>query len=271
VINSREITKRKHMEQALRVSEEKFSKAFRASPDAIVISTLADGRYVEVNDSCLRLTGYAREDLIGHTSFELHNWIDLEDRGKLQQMLQQQGAVRDLEFNFRIKSGEVRTGLLSAEVIDLNDELCILAIIRDITARKREEKELEKAKEAAEAANQAKSKFLAIMSHELRTPLNAVVGMTSLLLNTELSPDQQGFVQTIRHSSDALLTIINDILDFSKIESGKLKLEQKPFTFQTCVENSFSLVAASAAEKSLKLTYWIDPKTQPRLWGMLPA
>ncbi|HEY9845353.1 MAG TPA: PAS domain S-box protein, partial [Candidatus Caenarcaniphilales bacterium] len=267
VINSRDITERKRVEQALRVSEEKFAKAFRSSPDAIIISTLADGRYVEVNDSCLRLTGYTREELVGHTSHELHNWIELGNRGKLQQMLQQQGAVRDLEFNFRIKSGEVRTGLLSAEAIDLRDELCLLAIIRDITERKREEKELEKAKEAAEAANLAKSKFLAIMSHELRTPLNAVVGMSGLLLNTELRPDQQVFVQTIRHSSDALLTIINDILDFSKIEAGKLKLEQQPFRLQTCVDNSFSLVAASAAEKSLTLTYWIDPKTPTMIVG----
>jgi len=267
VINSRDITERKRVEQALQVSEEKFSKAFRSSPDAIIISTLADGRYVEVNDSCLRLTGYTREELIDHTSHELNIWIDLGDRGKLQQRLQQQGAVRDLEFNFCIKSGEVRTGLLSAEVIDLRDELCLLAIIRDITERKREEKELEKAKEAAEAANQAKSKFLAIMSHELRTPLNAVVGISGLLLSTELRPDQQGFVKTIRHSSDALLTIINDILDFSKIESGKLKLEQQPFRLQICVDNSLSLVAASAAEKSLKLTYWFDPKTPTMIVG----
>lgn len=267
VINSRDITERKQVEQALRVSEEKFAKAFRSSPDAIIISTLADGRYIDVNDSCLRLTGYTREDLIGHTSFELNNWIDLGDRSKLQQMLQQQGAVRDLEFNFRIKSGEVRTGLLSAEAIDLNDELCLLSIVRDVTERKREEKELERAKEAAEAANQAKSTFLAVMSHELRTPLNALVGMTGLLLNTELRSDQQGFVQTIRHSSDALLTIINDILDFSKIESGKLKLEQQPFTLRTCLDNSFSLVVASAAEKSLKLTYWIDPKTPTAIVG----
>jgi len=267
VINSRDITERKHVEQALRVSEEKFSKAFRSSPFAIVISTLADGQCIEVNERCLHLTGYTREDLIGHTSGKLHNWMDLEDRIKLQQMLQQQGAVRDLEFDFRIKSGEVRTGLLSAEVIDLRDELCVLTIIRDITERKQEEKELEKAKEAAEEANQAKSKFLAIMGHELRTPLNAVVGMTGLLLNTELRSDQQGFVETIRHSSDALLTIINDILDFSKIESGKLKLEHKPFTLQACIDNSFTLVATSAVEKNLKLIYWIDPKAPTTFLG----
>lgn len=127
--------------------------------------------------------------------------------------------------------------------------------------------QLKNAQEAAVAANLAKSKFLATMSHEIRTPLNAVIGMTSLLLNKELRPDQQGFVETIRYSSDALLTIINDILDFSKIESGNLELEQQPFDLQTCVDESLSLVVSNAAEKGLKLTYSIAPPTPNTLVG----
>ncbi len=137
----------------------------------------------------------------------------------------------------------------------------------ELTERKQAEAELQTAKAAAEAANLAKSKFLTTMSHELRTPLNAVIGMTTLLLNTKLKPDQQGFVQTIRYSSNALLTLINDILDFSKIESGKLELEQQPFALQACVEASLSLVAALAAEKDLKLSYSFAPLTPNMLMG----
>ena len=269
-----DITERKRAENALRDSEEKFFKAFHATPDAIVISRISDGLLIEVNEVFLRQTGYSREEALNRTTGELNLWADPHDRERYVSAVQKQGMLREMEARFCAKSGRILDGLVSGESIVLGDEPCLLTIIRDITERKKTDAELQNHRlhledmvnertEELKAANeklreldQLKSMFIASMSHELRTPLNSIIGFTGILLQGlagPLSDEQLKQLGMIKGSSHHLLELITDIIDISKIEAGKISLSVELFDLSTAARGVLETFRPAADRKSLKL------------------
>jgi two-component system sensor histidine kinase/response regulator len=388
---SRDISELKGHQDRLRESEEKFKRIFKHCPDAAAIAELETGRYVEVNDRFVTMSGYQPEEVIGKTPADFSTYPDPEQVQALAAKFVAEGEVHDLDLSLRTKDGAVVVGLISMTTVEIGGAKYALSFVRDITERKRIEQEharqqkllesvlasmaeavlvldqsgkfmtnaaadrifgvrsaapesadepsanrvyfpdmvtpiptgqlpvvralrgeevnemetyvrrpgdgqdvwlsvmarpmidssgrtlgavsvmrdvterrrfemeLAAARDTALEAARSKSEFLANMSHEIRTPMNGIIGMSNLLLDTPLRPDQLEFVQTITSCGEHLLSLINDILDFSKIEAGKLAFEEVEFDLANAIEETVELLAELARKKGLELAGFVPP------------
>jgi PAS domain S-box-containing protein len=238
--------------RGLRESEERFSKAFHSSPQPMSIATIEEGRYIDVNERFLEMSGYTRDEIIGHTSLDLNFWEGIAARTELVRPLKEGRSVRNLEIKFRAKNGHFRLLLSSADLIELSGQPRILVASSDITERKRAEDalnqlnaELEQRVAGRTAALDAKAReletFAYSVAHDLKAPLRGIEGYSRLLLEDHLKGlDDEGraFLHTIRDSTERMNQLIDDLLAYSRIERRALSaeaIELRPL-FETLVE-----------------------------------
>ncbi|MFM9963458.1 MAG: response regulator [Planctomycetaceae bacterium] len=262
-----DVTPRIEAEEALQHSHSRFKKLFDANIIGIMLADLS-GRVLEANDAYLALTGYTREDLIAGLlrwdkltppEFRTLDLIAIDS-------LNRTGVCPPWEKQYIRKDGSRVPVMLGVSMLDNSTSECICFVL-NMTKQKQSEAQLQRAKEEADSANQSKSLFLANMSHEIRTPMNAIIGLTELVLDSPLTPQQRDNLSAVSESAESLLSIINHILDFSKIEAGKLELDVVEFSLRTMVSGALKTLALTAHRKGLELVGDIRPDVPDRVIG----
>lgn len=250
------ITLRKEMEISLRENEARIRAISESAQDAIIMMD-HEGRTSFWNKAAEMIFGFTKEEMLGSDLHKIlapakyyDNFLKAFERFKIDGKGDAIGKTLELEA--LCKCGREIPVELSLSSIKIKNRWNAVGIIRDITARKKTEEALKRAKEEAESASRAKSGFLANMSHEIRTPFNSVIGFSELLRNTPLSPSQKQYVENIHTSAESLLNIINDILDISKIESGKLELEIIRVDLIDLIEKTSDLIQLQAEKKRVE-------------------
>ena len=256
----------KKSDQRLRDQQFYTRSLIESNIDALMTTDPA-GIITDVNKQMEALTGCTRDELIGAPFKDCFTDPARAEAG-IKRVLSEK-SVTDYELTACARDGKQTVVSYNATTFyDRNRKLQgVFAAARDVTERKRVEAELQQAKADAESASRTKSDFLASMSHEIRTPMNAIMGIADLLAKTDLTPEQDKFVQIFRRSGDNLLNLINDILDLSKVEASQLDLERTGFLLSDHLEKVIEMVAPRAQEKKLSLTYTIAPGVNNDLIG----
>jgi two-component system, sensor histidine kinase and response regulator len=245
-------------------AEEELAVLFRTSRDLLCIASF-DGYLLRLNPAWEKTLGFSVEELTSRPYVEFVHPDDRSPTTAEAKGLTEGSDAVFFENRYRCKDGSYRW--LSWNTSPILEQGLIYGSARDVTEQKRAAEELQQARDAAHAANRAKSEFLAHMSHEIRTPMNAVIGMSELLLDTPLSADQREYTTTLKDAAESLLSLINDILDFSKIEAGMLELDRHPFGLRDLLADTLRTLGVRAHQKRLELACRVAPEVPEALLG----
>ena len=252
----REITERRRAEKALQESEQRYRLLFQRNLAGVYRSSFP-GQMLDCNEACARIFGFSHpSELVSQNASNLYP--NPAARLEFISRLQEHGSLSNFEHLLVRKDGSPVWVLENATLVQDGESLIEGSMI-DITARKHGEEEFQKAKDAAESANRAKSEFLANISHEIRTPMNGILGMTELALATDLTEEQREFLTMVKSSADSLLTTINEVLDFAKIEAGRLDFDLIEFNLRDCLEETTRMFAFPADRKGIELICDVAP------------
>ncbi|WP_341733385.1 PAS domain S-box protein [Microcoleus sp. EPA2] len=261
---SSDITDRQQAEAALREAEEKYRNIYENALSGIFQTTM-DGKYISANPALAHIYGYesTAELIAGQPNLHNQLYVNPKRHDEFVELINKYGIISNFESQIYKKDGSIIWISENSRAVydDQNNLLYYEGFIKDITASKQSEIEMQRAKEAAEAANKAKSIFLANMSHELRSPLNAVIGFAQVMIRSKtLSPENQEDVGIILRSGEHLLSLINQVLDLSKIEAGRTTINEKNFDLFRLLDDLEDMFALKAEEKSLQLLFDRDSK-----------
>ncbi len=250
-----EIALRKRAEEELAKSEERFANLFYASPQAAALSTLEGGRFLEVNEAFAAACGYEqRSQLVGKDSLELGLWADTRQRDRMVRLAKEHGRVMGIESSIRRRDGSVWQGLFSVAVVEVDGSPRLLSMAVDITDRKRLEEERRRAKDAAEAALRAKTRFLCKVSHEIRTPMQAISGLAEMLGDTQLDAGQLELLAGLRRAGDVLTGIVGDIVDYAAVEPGAVSAARRPFSPARLLEETAEGLDGGTGRQGLRVS-----------------
>ncbi|MBP7461012.1 MAG: PAS domain S-box protein [Candidatus Delongbacteria bacterium] len=223
---------------------------------------------IEVNQTACQKLGYDRREILGRPIHPLRMKFSMEDgRHEFDRLKESDHEELTLHTFMYRQDGSLMSVEIVERIFEIEGRLLVLMMAGDITHFLYLEDELKQARQVAESAGIAKSRFLATISHEIRTPMNGVIGMADVLMDTELSSEQQYFVEVIQNSGQALLSIINDILDYSNIESNKLELKKSEIDIRTLIEGVAESYAIKAFERGVEFHCLVDSEVPGRLWG----